>query len=151
VVNLANWPVRQRIEAARDAISDDYDAVPIPAYNPDGDLAPPHLYERILAGATAEVHFGLRHHFVKKGQTMRSSFVAYLHKLMVLKIPVSVLHVPKTPSPKKKLARAPRTTTNRAPRKKNMGSSASLSLRAHVLTFPLRCCHLNEQVLPQTP
>ncbi|KAG2138762.1 hypothetical protein BD769DRAFT_1384533 [Suillus cothurnatus] len=102
--NMATWPVAERCKGHLEDLISTHDIQPLPAYDENHNLIPPHLYESKLKGALVEVHMAFCHHRIAKSK--RDVFNAILRELIVLSPPSAM---PTSPFKRRRLAAGPCT------------------------------------------
>jgi len=88
---MDNWPVNPKNNAVMDHIRPTHNVNPIPAYDVDGQLVRPNLYEDVLAGALVELEFTLQHWYIRGnvalGTSPKHQFSADVMRIKVLSPP----------------------------------------------------------------
>ncbi|KIK28381.1 hypothetical protein PISMIDRAFT_90711 [Pisolithus microcarpus 441] len=85
--SFERWPLtRERNRAELLTLKNTYRIVPIPAYDPAGDLLKPSTYRRYLQGALVEIHFTLTHWGI--AGVKRDVYGGEIEKIRVLEPPV---------------------------------------------------------------
>ncbi len=88
---MDHWPVLPRNNSVMEHIRPTHNVNPIPAYDVDGHLIRPNMYEDVLAGALVEIEFTLQHWYIRGnvglGIPPKHQFSADLERIKVLSPP----------------------------------------------------------------
>ncbi|KAG1758310.1 hypothetical protein EDD22DRAFT_998796 [Suillus occidentalis] len=118
--NITTWPVAERCRNHLEDLVSTHDICPLPAYNENHILIPPHQYESKLKGALVEVHMAFCHHRINKSK--RDIFNCILRELIVLSPPAAM---PTSPFKRRRLNAGPSTERPNKGKQPIRGSGSS--------------------------